>query len=50
VTIEQVRAAVAAMAGKDTKAARALLAKYEAQSVSALKPEHYAAVLAGATA
>ncbi len=46
VTVEQVRARLAELskAGK-AGAVKEILAKYQAPSVSALKPEHYAAVL-----
>ncbi len=46
VTVEQVRARLAELskAGK-AGAVKEVLAKYQAPSVSALKPEHYAAVL-----
>jgi hypothetical protein len=46
-TVAEVRAAVAAAAAKDRAAVVALLQQHGAKSVSALAPEHYAAVLAG---
>lgn len=48
-TVTEVRAAIAAFSQKDKNAAIALLQKYGAASVSALKAEHYAAVLAEAS-
>lgn len=44
-TIEQVRAAIMALAKRDREQARGLLKEFGADSVSLLAPEHYAAVL-----
>lgn len=45
VTVEQVRAAVAALAKANREKAVAILKAHGADSVSALKPEHYVSVL-----
>lgn len=49
VTVEQVRAAVAALAKANREKAVEILKAHGAESVSALKPEHYAGVLKEAT-
>lgn len=49
VTVEQVRTAVAALAKTNRDKALTILKSHGADSVSALKPEHYAGVLKEAT-
>ena len=50
ITVDEVRAAMAALAKTDRARALAILEKHGASTVSLLKPESYAAVLAEVTA
>ena len=50
ITVDEVRAAIAALAKTDRARALAILEKHGASTVSLLKPESYAAVLAEVTA